>query len=96
MMTGQITILETAVLLSFILLIAAMVLTFYRLIKGPTLPDRVVALDLFVNLTIGMIFTIVIYTNKTVFLDAAVFIALIAFLATTAISRFLRRRIYDK
>jgi multicomponent Na+:H+ antiporter subunit F len=93
---GTYSVIDFAALIAFGVLLFSMVLAFWRLVKGPTLPDRVIALDLLANLTIGMIFTLVIYTKQKIYLDAAVFIALIVFLGNVAISRFLNRRIYDK
>ncbi len=90
------SLIDFAALIAFGILLVSMSFAFWRLVKGPTLPDRVIALDLLASLTIGMIFTLVIYTKQTIYLDAAVFIALIVFMGNIAISRFLKRRIYDK
>lgn len=92
----EIEIIDFAAMIAFGMLIFSMAITFWRLVKGPSLPDRVVALDLIANLTIGMIFTLVFYTKKTIYLDVAVFIALIVFMGNVAISRFLKRRVDDK
>ncbi len=90
------SVIDLAALIAFAMLVVSMVLAFWRLMKGPTLPDRVIALDLLANLSIGMIFTLVFYTKQKIYLDVAVFIALIVFMGTVGISRFLKRRIYDK
>lgn len=89
------SLIDFAALIAFGILLVSMGIAFWRLVKGPTLPDRVIALDLLANLSIGMIFTLVIYTKQKIYLDAAVFIALIVFMGNVAISRFLKRRIYD-
>lgn len=85
----------TAALIAFGLLVAAMALTFVRLLKGPSLPDRIVALDLIASLAIGMIITLVFFSGETVFIDIALFIALIVFIGAVAISKYLKRRFYD-
>jgi multicomponent Na+:H+ antiporter subunit F len=66
----------------------SLVLAFLRLLKGPSLPDRVVALDLIAYIVICLIATYTIATGKAAFLDAAIVLALIAFLGTTAFARY--------
>lgn len=61
-----------------------------RLLKGPTLPDRVIALDLIAYLTIGFVGTYAISFDKLVLLDAATVLALIAFLGTIAFARYVQ------
>ncbi len=69
----------------------AFVLAFVRLIRGPTLPDRVVALDLMAAVGIGFIATYAVYTEEKVLLDVATVVALISFLATVAFAYYLQR-----
>ncbi|MFP4469353.1 MAG: monovalent cation/H+ antiporter complex subunit F [Bacteroidales bacterium] len=78
------------------ILTLALALAFWRLLKGPSLPDRLLALDFIATLAVGVIFALVFLSGKTVYLDIAVFIALIVFLGTVAVSKFLKRRFYDK
>lgn len=73
----------------FAVLVAALVLSFARLVMGPTLPDRVVALDLITAIMVGLIGTHSILTGIPGFLDVAIVIALMAFLATIGFARFL-------
>jgi len=56
-----------------------LLLAFIRLVKGPSLPDRVVALDLMAYTVIGIIVLYCILTGMAIFLDAAITLALIAF-----------------
>jgi len=63
-----------------ILLLFAFVMAFIRLIKGPSLPDRVIALDLIAALIFGVIVTNSIANNDQIYLDVAIVLALIAFL----------------
>lgn len=67
------------------------VLVLIRLIRGPSLPDRVVALDLLATLTIGVAAVYAIATERSAYLDIAVIIALIAFLGTVAFAYYLQR-----
>jgi multicomponent Na+:H+ antiporter subunit F len=71
----------------------AIVLAFFRLVRGPSLPDRVVALDLIAALGIGMIAVYTIATDQPVFLDVAIVLALISFLGTVAFAYCLERRV---
>lgn len=71
--------------LSISLIIAAL-----RLIKGPSLSDRVIALDLIAYITIGFIATYAIDSGKPSLLDAATVLALVAFLGTTAFARYIQ------
>jgi multicomponent Na+:H+ antiporter subunit F len=71
----------------------AIVLSFIRLVLGPSLPDRVVALDLMTTLGIGVIAVYAIATNQAILLDVATVVALISFLGTIAFAYFLERRV---
>ncbi|MEM2832795.1 MAG: cation:proton antiporter [Candidatus Caldarchaeum sp.] len=70
----------------------AIALAFVRFVWGPTLPDRVVALDLIGALGIGMITAYAIASNLPMLLDVAIVIALLSFLGTVAFARYLERR----
>jgi multicomponent Na+:H+ antiporter subunit F len=74
-----------------VMLIAAIILAFFRLARGPSLPDRAVALDLISTIVIGLIGVYAVSTNEPLFLDLAVVLALIAFLATVAFARFIAK-----
>jgi multicomponent Na+:H+ antiporter subunit F len=83
--------LGTTITLVFAMLTVSLFLAFFRLVRGPSLPDRVVALDLMAMLVVGMIATYEISTEEPVLLDAAIVLALIAFLGTVAFARYLER-----
>ncbi|MCW5943675.1 MAG: hypothetical protein KIS66_15695 [Fimbriimonadaceae bacterium] len=70
----------------------AVLVAMVRLVKGPSLPDRVVAVDLVGMLAAGMIGVLSIYAGNGVYVDVAIVIALISFLATVAIARYIERR----
>ena len=74
------------------LLAVAIVLIFVRFIIGPSLADRVVALDLMLTTGIGVIAVYSVYTDQPTFLDIAMIMALIAFLGTVAYSYYLEKR----
>jgi multicomponent Na+:H+ antiporter subunit F len=69
----------------------ALVLTFIRLVRGPTLPDRVIALDLIGIITVGIIAVFAIETNQPVYLIVAMVLALIAFIGTMAFAYFIAK-----
>ena len=73
------------------LLILAMFIAFVRLVRGPSLPARVVALDMMGSLTVGIIAVYVVATRQTIFLDAASVLALIGFLGTVAFAYFVEK-----
>jgi multicomponent Na+:H+ antiporter subunit F len=69
----------------------ALVLAFLRLARGPSLPDRVVALELIATITVGFIAAWCVLTAESVFLDVAMVIALVGFLGSVAYARYIQR-----
>ena len=64
--------------------------------RGPTLPDRVVALDLMGVLAVGMLAAYAVDTNQPGLMDPAAVLALVGFLGTVAFARYLERRGRDE
>lgn len=89
-------VIQEASLTAMALVGAALFLTLIRLIRGPTLPDRAVALDLIGIQTVGMIAAYEIAYGQPLLLDAAMVVALVAFLGTIAFARYLERRGLDE
>ncbi len=73
------------------ILIISVILVFIRFSIGPTLADRVVALDLLITIGIGIITCYSIIKGKDTLLDIAMIFALIAFLGTVAFSYHMER-----
>jgi multicomponent Na+:H+ antiporter subunit F len=69
----------------------ALIIAFIRLVKGPTLPDRIVAMDLFGVLVVGLIVVLAGSSGVRATLDAAIVIALIGFLGTVAYATYVER-----
>lgn len=90
-LTEQMPILNVAVQIAFVMVMAGVILAMIRLIKGPSLPDRVVALDTMTVLIVAFCGLFAIDTGAAAFLDVAVVLALIGFLATVALARFVER-----
>lgn len=84
--------LDFAVQAAFVLLSVSFIITVARVIKGPTLPDRVLALDLLVAAAIGFIAVLGIKTGFTLYIDIAIALGLVGFLATVAFARFIISR----
>jgi len=74
-----------------VMLAVAILIALVRLLAGPSLPDRVVAMDLIGVLTVGLIVVIAAATEYRALLDAAIVIALVGFVATVAYARFVER-----
>jgi multicomponent Na+:H+ antiporter subunit F len=74
------------------LVILGMVLVFVRMALGPSLADRVVGLDLLTVLMVAFAATFAIAVNAAAFLDVAIVLALVGFLATVAFARYAERR----
>ncbi|MBD3611968.1 MAG: K+/H+ antiporter subunit F [Hydrogenovibrio crunogenus] len=83
--------LEIALELAFVLVALALILSFYRLIKGPSIPDRILALDtLYIN-TIALLILFGLYLGSALYFEAALLIALMGFVGTVALSKYLLR-----
>jgi multicomponent Na+:H+ antiporter subunit F len=74
------------------ILTLSVILIFYRFLRGPSLSDRVIALDLLITTGIGIIAVYSIIVNQSTFLDIAMILALIAFLTTVAFSYYLEKK----
>ena len=78
-------------LLALTMLAAAAILTFIRLAKGPTLPDRVIAIDLIGVLLVCLLVLMAGVTAQQPFLDVAMVVALISFVGTVAYAQYIER-----
>ncbi len=91
-MSAAETFLTFAINLSLIMLVGAFLLIIVRIVRGPTLPDRILALDMLVAVGIGFIAVIGIKTGFFLYIDVAIALGLIGFLATVAFSRYVLSR----
>ena len=85
--------LNISAFISEIIMIIALGLAFVRLIKGPDIADRIVALDLLAIIMAGFMAIHTIKSGNPVFLDVVGTLALIAFLGTVAFARYLERKV---
>lgn len=75
----------------YFMMSVALLLALVRLTRGPSLPDRVVALELIASIVVGYVGVHAIDTGVPSILDVAIVIALTAFLAAIGFARFLER-----
>ncbi|WP_296476649.1 cation:proton antiporter [Roseinatronobacter sp.] len=90
-MTGS-AFLNFAAQLSLLLILLGMAVAFVRLAKGPSLADRVVALDMMTVTIISFCGVYAVFMDEPSFLDVAIVLALVGFLATVALARYAERR----
>jgi len=95
MITGE-SFLAFAELTALAILSLSFLLTVIRVLRGPALPDRVVGLDMLVAIAIGFIAVIGVRTGYTLYLDIAIALGLVGFLATVAFARFVMSRRYEE
>ena len=74
------------------ILTISVLLVFIRLFKGPTVVDRVIALDLIITIGIGIITVYSIRQEQDVLLDVAIILALIVFLGTIAFYYYMEKQ----
>jgi multicomponent Na+:H+ antiporter subunit F len=86
------TIFDYSVTLALAILCLSFFVTIYRIVKGPTLPDRILGLDMLVAIAIGFIAVIGIKTGYPLYIDVAIALGLVGFLATVAFARFILSR----
>lgn len=84
--------LDLSIYASFVMVMLSLAIAFIRLAKGPTLADRVVALDMMTVTIIAVCGVVVVGTGVSALLDVALVLALVGFLATVALARFAERR----
>jgi multicomponent Na+:H+ antiporter subunit F len=71
------------------MLLVSMILVLWRMARGPTAADRVIALDLLSMLVVAFLVTVSIHAQETSYLDVAIAYACIAFLGTVALARYI-------
>ena len=83
--------LDWAISISFVMVMLSLAVAFVRLAKGPTLADRVVALDMMTVSIIAVCGVAAVATGVYALLDVALVLALVGFLATVALARYAER-----
>ena len=84
--------LDLATAVALALLAISFLLLVVRLVRGPSLADRVLALDSLVAIGIGFVAVVAIKTDYSLYVDVAIALGLVGFLATVALARFILHR----
>jgi multicomponent Na+:H+ antiporter subunit F len=74
-------------------LAVSLVLTMIRLVRGPAIEDRIVALDLMATIAVCITVVMAIRYHASELIDVAIILAVISFLGTVAFANYLERRI---
>lgn len=77
--------------ISAVIALIAIVLAGWRMLKGPNVADRVVALDVMTIISISLIVYVALLAQRIIYLDVAMVYALISFIGVVAIARYLER-----
>jgi multicomponent K+:H+ antiporter subunit F len=83
--------LNDAIEIAFVLIGAAQALTLYRLLRGPDTTDRILALDTLGINTIALLVLFGIRSASSVYFEVALLLALLGFVGTVALCKFLLR-----
>jgi multicomponent Na+:H+ antiporter subunit F len=78
------------------LLVIAIFICLIRAIKGPTAPDRVLAADTINSAVIAIIVLLALFYNNSMFVDVALVYAMISFLSTLTVSKYLMGKKHTK
>jgi multicomponent Na+:H+ antiporter subunit F len=84
--------LEICLYISLPLIIISALITLVRLLLGPDIADRVVALDTLTSMSIAFMAAFAVYMQATMSLDVSLILALISFLGTVSFAYYLERR----
>lgn len=88
----EFTFLNIVLLLAFGMLFLAFVLSFLRMLKGPEISDRIVAMDLISSITMAFILTYSVLVQKAIYFDIVIVISLVSFIGTVAVSTYLKQK----
>jgi multicomponent K+:H+ antiporter subunit F len=77
--------------IAFGLVAVAVAMSFWRLLRGPSAPDRILALDTLNINTIALLVLLGIHLSSALFFEAALLIALMGFISTVALCKYLLR-----
>ncbi|MGJ8589620.1 MAG: K+/H+ antiporter subunit F [Yoonia sp.] len=83
--------LNIALAITFLALALGQVMSMVRLVLGPTSGDRVLALDTMVINALGLVIVLGIYKGVQIYFEVALLIAMLGFVSTVALARFILR-----
>jgi len=83
--------LDKVIVIASVMLAIALILSVYRLFRGPSLPDRILALDtLYIN-AIALIILLGVLQRSLIFFEAAMLMAVMGFVGTVAVAKYILR-----
>ena len=90
-MTAAMGIMNVALLIAFLALALGQILSMVRLVLGPTSGDRILALDTMVINALGLVVVLGIHQGVQIYFEVALLIAMLGFVSTVALARFILR-----
>lgn len=84
-------VLDIALVVAFVALSLGQVLSMIRLVLGPTSGDRILALDTMVINALGLVVVLGIYQGVQIYFEVSLLIAMLGFVSTVALARFILR-----
>ncbi len=83
---------NSVITIVFLFLLLALFFAFIRLIKGPSVNDRIAAMDVIASILLSFIVVYSIFINNALYFDIPVIISLISFIGTVAVSTYLKQK----
>lgn len=90
-MSAAVDVLDIAIAITFLALAVGQVLAMIRLVLGPTVGDRVLALDTMVINALGLVIMLGVHQGVQIYFEVALLIAMLGFVSTVAMARFILR-----
>ncbi len=90
-MSSAAGLLDIAIAVTFVALVLGQILSMIRLMIGPTVGDRILALDTMVINAIGLVVLLGILQGVTIYFEVSLLIAMLGFVSTVALARFVLR-----
>lgn len=90
-MTTALAFLDIALIVAFGTLAVGQILSMVRLVLGPTTGDRILALDTMVINALGIVVVLGIHQGVQIYFEVSLLIAMLGFVSTVALARFILR-----
>jgi multicomponent K+:H+ antiporter subunit F len=90
-MTAVSSLMDIALIVAFITLALGQILSMVRLVLGPTPGDRILALDTMVVNALGLVVVLGIHQGLQIYFEVSLLIAMLGFVSTVAVARFILR-----
>ena len=90
-MSAATNLMEIALMIAFVTLLLGQILSMVRLVLGPTTGDRILALDTMVINALGLVVVLGIHQGVQIYFEVSLLIAMLGFVSTVALARFILR-----